>query len=267
MIFSYTQIAQYIRCPRRYRFKYLNGWLERENKASISFGRCFEKAIASYFHGDDCAHAFFSEWNGFRDVPLIYAENENWDKLYRQGIQLLEKFARENRVSVSAPEVNLQIRAVRKLTNGNEFVSFIDALGQLDGVDCVIDWKTTTRAYPEKPEGLLSLDPQLVCYSWMTGIRDVAFVVFVRKKTPHIQYLRTSIADRRWRDYEELVERSIAAIEGGEFPAHSGIRFPQDGCIGCSHLGICLDDQTLIKANLERKAGAQALDWIEQFVD
>ena len=31
-----------------------------------------------------------------------------------------------------------------------------------------------------KTEGLLSLDPQLVCYSWITGIADVAQIVFVR---------------------------------------------------------------------------------------
>jgi hypothetical protein len=27
--------------------------------------------------------------------------------------------------------------------------------------------------YPEEPAGLLALDPQLVCYSWVTGIADV----------------------------------------------------------------------------------------------
>jgi len=32
--------------------------------------------------------------------------------------------------------------------------------------------------YPEEPQGLLSLDPQLVCYSRVTGIPDVAQIVF-----------------------------------------------------------------------------------------
>ena len=44
-----------------------------------------------------------------------------------------------------------------------------------------VDWKTTTARYPEEPQGLLALDPQLICYSWMSGISDVALVVFVRK--------------------------------------------------------------------------------------
>jgi len=30
MPYSYTQIAQYLRCPRSYRYRYLEGWREKE---------------------------------------------------------------------------------------------------------------------------------------------------------------------------------------------------------------------------------------------
>src|SRR6266404_4045973 len=46
MTFSYTQISQYLRCPRSYRFRYLDGWREKESRAALCFGRCFEKALA-----------------------------------------------------------------------------------------------------------------------------------------------------------------------------------------------------------------------------
>jgi hypothetical protein len=46
---------------------------------------------------------------------------------------------------------------------------------------------TATARYPDNPAGLLVLDPQLICYSWLTGIPEVAFVVFVRKHHPEIQ--------------------------------------------------------------------------------
>ena len=45
MIFSYTQIANYLRCPRSYRHRYLDGWREKETRAAMIFGRCFEKAL------------------------------------------------------------------------------------------------------------------------------------------------------------------------------------------------------------------------------
>jgi PD-(D/E)XK nuclease superfamily len=46
MIYSYTQIANYLRCPRSYRYRYLDGWREKETRAALIFGRCFEKALA-----------------------------------------------------------------------------------------------------------------------------------------------------------------------------------------------------------------------------
>jgi hypothetical protein len=50
------------------------------------------------------------------------------------------------------------------------------------------------------------LDPQLVWYSWMTDIADVAQVVFVRKRLVEIQYLRTTITDEQCAEFGCLVE-------------------------------------------------------------
>jgi PD-(D/E)XK nuclease superfamily len=179
MKYSYTQIAQYLRCPRSYRHRYLDGWREKETRAAMIFGRCFEKALESYFCGDDCAAALHREWGAFRDTPFEYKKGENWDRLVHQGVHLLERFAQDNRIRIPQPQENLQLKMVRELPNANQFVAYIDAIGELDGTHCLMDWKTTTSRYPEVPAGLLTLDPQLICYSWMTGISDVALVVFV----------------------------------------------------------------------------------------
>ena len=42
MIYSYTQISHYLRCPRSYRYRYLDGWREKDTRAAMVFGRCFE---------------------------------------------------------------------------------------------------------------------------------------------------------------------------------------------------------------------------------
>jgi hypothetical protein len=144
---------------------------------------------------------------------------------------------------------------------------FILSFAILDGTKCIIDWKTTASRYPEQPDGLLSLDPQLVCYSWMTGIADVSLVVFVRKTTPEIQYLKTSIDEEQRREFGQLVETAVEQIEAGHFLPHSGIRFPQNGCVGCSHLGLCLGNQQLMDSKLIRRPGAMDLDWLDQFDD
>jgi hypothetical protein len=130
-----------------------------------------------------------------------------------------------------------------------------------------MDWKTTNSRYPEEPAGLLTLDPQLICYSWMTGISDVALVVFVRKHQPEIQYLRTSISEEQRLEFGRLIATTVGQIETAQFPAHSGIRFPQNGCVSCSHVGLCLNDQKLIDASLIRTAGGNDLAWLDELVD
>jgi hypothetical protein len=68
--FSYTQIAQYLRCPRSYRHRYLDGWREKDTRASLLFGRCFEKSLAAFFSGEDCTAALFKEWAVYQDTQI-----------------------------------------------------------------------------------------------------------------------------------------------------------------------------------------------------
>jgi RecB family exonuclease len=267
MIYSYTQISQYLRCPRSYRYRYLDGWREKDTRAAMVFGRCFEKALGAYFEQRDLTAALFKEWDAFRDTAFQYRKGESWDRLLHQGVHLLEKFVREDRVCVPRPKENLQLKITRTLDGGNRFVSYIDAIGELDGQRCLIDWKTTTSRYSEEPEGLLSLDPQLICYSWISGIPDVALVVFVRKQLPEIQYLKATISEEQRNEFGRLLESTIHQLESGHFSSHSGIRFPQNGCVSCPHLGLCLDNQQLIEANLIRRPGASDLDWLDELVD
>jgi len=267
MTFSYTQIAQYLRCPRSYRHRYLDGWREKETRAAMVFGQCFEKALESYFCDDDCGATLHREWGAFRDTPFEFKKGETWDRLVHQGVHLLGRFAQDNRVQVTQPQQNLQIKVVRELPNANQFVAYIDAIGELDGQRYLLDWKTTTSRYPEEPAELLSLDPQLICYSWITGISEVALVVFVRKHQPEIQYLKTSISEEQRQEFGQLVAATIGQIESAQFPSHTGIRFPQNGCVSCSHLGLCLHNQELIDSSLIRTPGAYDLAWLDELVD
>jgi hypothetical protein len=267
VIYSFTQISQYLRCPRSYRYRYLDGWRDRDTRAAMAFGRCFETALAAYFSGQDSTAVLFKEWNAYHDAPLEYGKGDSWDKLLHQGIHLLHKFGQDGRVQIRHPQKNLQLKATRALANGNEFVAYIDAIGQVDGQGCLIDWKTTASRYQEEPEGLLALDPQLICYSWITGVRQVALVVFVRKHLPEIQYLKTTITDEQCRQFGELVESTVSQIEAGGFLPHSGIRFPMNGCTSCPHLGLCLGNQHFVDSKLMRRPGASDLDWLDQFAD
>src|SRR5437016_5821662 len=264
MIYSYTQISQYLTCLRRYRHSYLDGWQEKDSRAAMLFGRAIESALATFILGQDAAAALFQEWKLYEDQKLKYSYGDTWDRMLEQGIQLLERFCQEDLVRIRQPRRNLQIKFVRPLSGQNEFVAYVDAIGRLDNQRSLLEWKTTSSRYPEQPDGLLALDPQLVCYSWISGISEVAQVVFVRKRLVEIQYLHTSISDEQQREFSQLVEATIRQIESAQFLPHSGIRFPQNPCSSCPYIGLCLGRQELIEAALIRRPGAESLDWLDQ---
>src|SRR5881296_1559305 len=264
MTYSYTQISQYLTCPRRYRHRYLDGWQEKDTRAAMLFGRAFEQALAAYFRHEHPAVTLFREWSIYQNQPLHYSERDSWDQMLQQGIQLLERFSQEDRVRIRQPRRNLQIKFLRPLSGLNEFVAYVDAIGMLDGGACLLEWKTTSCRYSEEPEGLLALDPQLVCYSWMTGISEVAQVVFVRKRLVEVQYLHTKITDEQRREFSQLVEDTVRRIESAQFLPHSGIRFPQNPCSTCPYVGLCLGREELVAADLVRRPGAEDLGWLDE---
>ncbi len=264
MLYSYTQISQYLTCPRRYRHRYLDGWQEKDTRAAMLFGRAFERGLAAYFLREDPTAVLFREWAPCQNQSLQYSNADTWDRMLQQGIQLLERFCQDDRIRIRQPRRNLQIKFMRPVSEKNDFVAYVDAIGKLDGTRALIEWKTTSSRYAEEPDGLLALDPQLVCYSWMTGISEVAQVVFVRKRLVEVQYLRTTITDEQRREFGQLVEDTVRRIESAQFLPHSGIRFPQNPCSTCPYVGLCLGREELVAAALVRRPGAENLGWLDE---
>ena len=264
MTYSYTQISQYLTCPRRYRHRYLDGWKQKDTRAAMLFGRAFELALGAYFRREDPGEVLFAEWSACQSQELHYSNGDSWERMLRQGIMLLTRFCQDGRVQVHQPRRNLQVKFNRPIAGSNDFVAYIDAIGKLDDKRCLLEWKTSSSRYPEEPVGLLALDPQLVCNSWMTGISEVAQVVFVRKRLAEVQYLRTAITEEQRQEFGHLVENTIRRIESADFLPHSGIRFPQNPCSSCPYVGLCLGKHELADAALVRRPGAENLGWLDE---
>jgi hypothetical protein len=181
------------------------------------------------------------------------------------GMKLLQLFAQYDRIRVENPLEDLQIKFTRQVASGREFVAYVDAIGYLDGAPCVIDWKTTSARYPEEPQGLLSLDPQLVCYSWITGQPTVSFVVFVRKQLPEIQFLKAEIriskgpSSSNW-----LNKRFLDRIRRFSLPFRNPLPAKRMHELFVS--GPLLGNDDLTGENLIRRPG-EDLGWIDQIPD
>jgi len=206
--------------------------------------------------------------------PKGLADLANYAALVDEGVCLLKdggflaawmytgpdlESASHDELAVLSSQVNAALVRL-----GNGWMLHVDAIECLDGTRCLLEWKTTASRYPEEPAGLLALDPQLVCYSWVTGIADVAQVVFVRKRLVEIQYFRTTISDEQREEFSHLVLDSIRRIEAAEFLPHSGIRFPQNPCTSCPYIGLCLGRQDLAEARLVRRPGAEDLGLFDE---
>src|SRR5436305_6831359 len=94
MDYSYTQISQYLTCPRRYRHRYLDGWQEQDTRAAMLFGRAFEESLRAFFMRKDAAGALFKQWSVYHDRTMHYSADDTWDRMLQQGIQLLDRFCK-----------------------------------------------------------------------------------------------------------------------------------------------------------------------------
>ena len=150
MTFLAHQVSQYLRCPRSYRFRYLDGWREKESRAALCFGRCFEKALAAFFEREDAGAVLFKEWGAYRDVPLEYSHGDDWERATPR-ICLLEQFARDNRIRVRQ---QAKLAEDRPLALKRQRVCGLCRCHRpLDGTRRLLEWKTTSARYPEQPEG------------------------------------------------------------------------------------------------------------------
>src|ERR1700757_4602719 len=104
------------------------------------FGLAFEQAIAALFRHEDAAAKLFEQWAACKNIPMVYSSHDTWDGMLQQGVQLLERFVQDGRVQIGQPGQQ-QIQFSRALSSGNGFVAFVDAIGDLDGTPCVLEWK------------------------------------------------------------------------------------------------------------------------------
>ena len=106
---------------------------------------------------------------------------------------------------------------MKRQVPGLAFVSYVDGIGELDDTTCVLEWKTTSARYQEEPDRITALDPQLICYSWMSGIDEVAQVVFVRKRLVEVQYLRATITEEQRHEFFVELGRYLCEVRAGQY--------------------------------------------------
>jgi hypothetical protein len=210
---SYSAGNDWDGCPYRYYLRRVLGWKEKNIRARFELGKAFEDSIEFYHDNQgDLAGAmahFTEKWTPFRDVQeLQYTRVEkDWATCHRIGVDWLKLYnIRQPHLPIPlGGAVKFQQKYAKEVFPNDPIYGEIQDTGKLDMVawvdpqhpmlpkldwkpeygafrPLVIDIKTSGADFPET-YGLAAYDTQLRRYSWLSGIRDVAFLWFVKKSS------------------------------------------------------------------------------------
>lgn len=205
---SYSAGNTYDQCPKKYYLQKILGWKEVNNKARFELGKAFETAIQHHHenNGEGAIERFRQEWQQHATKDLQYTKVEkDWATCLRIGIDWV-KLYKIRQPSLPIPmggQTAFQREYAREVFPGDPNYGEIEDAGKLDIVAFVapnhpllpkLDWKPEYGAFrpvivdiktagADLPEayGIAAYDTQLRRYSWLSGIRDVAFLWAVKK--------------------------------------------------------------------------------------
>ncbi len=205
---SYSAGQDFDFSPLKYYLRRVQGWKEIDNKARLLFGRAVEQAVQFYHEHDGSGgrEEFHRLWEIFKDRnDLVYTRTEkDWTTLDADGDDLLRLYS-IRQPSLPIPlrgQIIFQREVSKEVFPGDANYGEIEDAGKLDMIcwtdpthpmlprlewkpeygmlrPLIVDMKTSGRGYPEE-QGMAAFDEQLRRYSWLSGIHDVAFVVFVK---------------------------------------------------------------------------------------
>lgn len=206
---SYSAGNTYDQSPSKYYLQKIEGWKEKDNRASFLFGRALEETIQ--FHHDNNGRGsvedFQARWNAHKDkTDLTFTKTEkDWNNLFRVGTDMIKLYIiRQPNLPIPMGGNSVFQREYSKeVFPGDPNYGEIEDFGKLDVVcyvepdhpmlakiewkqeygivrPLIVDIKTSAVYFPDNP-GISAFDKQLRRYSWLSGIRDVSLLWF--KKT------------------------------------------------------------------------------------
>ena len=208
---SYSAGNDFDQSQLKYYLRRVQGWKERDNKAAFKFGRALEEAIQFYHdnNGTRGIETFIAKWAVHKDdKELKFSKTEkDWANLNRCGIDMMKLYI------ILQPSLPIPMGAhsifqreySKEVYPGDPNYGEIEDAGKLDIIcyvdpkhpmlpemkwdlkfgplrPLIVDIKTGAKDFHEA-QGMARYDLQLRRYSWLSGIRDVAFLWFKKAGT------------------------------------------------------------------------------------
>lgn len=217
---SHSQINMFLRCPRQWLYRYVEG-LKIPPSGPLIEGGCYHKALEANYKQkitsradipvSSCLDAFSDAW----DTRLAEEEFIDWEDkdpgdLKDEGISLVREY--QHSTAPSIQPIKVEDTYVSEVA-GVKFVCIIDLE---DILHVVIDHKTSKRVYLQND---VDRDLQASAAAFVLG-RPIIFYnhVAVKAKVPSIQLIKTyrMQADIDW--YVEMVAQIVVQMSSGVAP-------------------------------------------------
>lgn len=239
---SFSQIDTYLRCPRQYRFRYIDR-IERvpSFNTDLVLGSYVHNFIAEVLERklktkdpsktevkeliDHMKYKLEVEYkrNISNDIEIVGSVHKNNIFNFFEGIS--NRWVKDILPEFKPVSVEQELRYD---ILGNEFLMYIDAIQELPNKKKrIVDWKVTNK---KKSDRDVESSIQLSIYSYATKINDVAFVSLIKPKNkPTIfnEIITTNgmrgVVDYKW--LEEIISGVMSGIKKDCFPVCSPSNF------------------------------------------
>lgn len=217
---SHSQIKLWLRCPKTWEYRYVQG-LKIPPAGALIEGGCYHKALEVNYRQkittqtdlpvDSCLDAFSDAWNNrLAEEEFIDWEERNPDVLKDEGISLVQEYQISTAPSVQPVKVE---EACVSEVAGVKFVCVPDLE---DNNRAVIDHKTSSRSFTQDD---VDRDIQASAEAFALG-RPIVFYshVALKLKVPRIQIVKTfrTRADIEW--WLNMVVGIIQQMKSGIAP-------------------------------------------------
>lgn len=218
---SPTQVNMYLRCPKQYEFRYVQG-LKIPPAAKMIEGSCMHKALdhnnSNFIDNEEnlpsgeLYEVFADTFSDAQDTIGDWGE-DNESTIMSRGQEGLKRYcggvAKQYRPHRSEKKVTPKIEKI-------PFLAFIDTIGTFAGSKqrVVVDYKVSGKA---KSQAEVDNNLQLWVYMEAEKLRDSALCVFTPKKID-VKVSSMQYSQHTQNRLHLIVKDTAAAISAGNFP-------------------------------------------------
>lgn len=248
--FNYSEIATLKRCPRKWKFIYVENLEPLKPSRALIFGQLVHNCLAEYYRGGDILKPLNTWWSEIVSSDLFVEEIEDFEKKKNELEIILtsyKSFAEEND---DFTPVSVETKFVKRIGRSLSYLSgIIDLVARdKDGHLILVEHKTTSVS-PDFNH--IVLDDQIAYYNWalqeIFGER-VLYILYniilikVLKTKPNNFFFREKIyrTEKELENVEaQLVSQSRLLREA--YRGELNFRNPTKDCLwDCSFRELCI---------------------------